>query len=639
MRSYSLGVRLYKRTPFWKVMLNTVIQANTPLLAVLFLAAGLIPAFAQASRSPEDADYEARRAWLIGLYEAQPRIRNNPKYGLPDAYGRLVASGGTDEEAKAYIARFPNSPNAMFDYPWVAKSLYGFRDHFSSEQIEQIKANVLERDDFLTHWTENHAIKRVTSGYLFAQAFPDVTWKWREGDREISSQKLMDIAKDQLRRRGQGFFTKGNSEQLSTTYAFLNTTPLLALAAYAHDPEVKTIAEALLYYHLGTIATNNFDGHLMPPLNRRAPQMRIGGGAIHFPPAWLLWGHGEVVPRDFLEAGEPNAAISFAGSDWQVPEVFKRIGEGAGAPYDVRSWLPQFAYWGAAEDWELLRFMHRNEDYALGFPVGKRFRPENHFNDFDEVEVVWKSKNKFRQLEVFHPYWRSNQGSNYRRELTSPFMQATGDRNTILVMFNIPDADPWPARGADHWLAERNEQFDNLRKDTIVRFPATVDEIVEHRGGYFIREGNVYIAVRPMRDGHRLDRGPADWFHTIRTEASRAGYVIEVGTSDQFDSFQAFQRRVLANPLTVDWRRLEARYRNSHGQTFRMAMSHQSYSPNDEFYMFVPRAEVGGTPVDTRNWPVFESPVVSLIDRILTIEEGGDRIIVDWQGEIPRISR
>jgi hypothetical protein len=600
-----------------------------------------------SAHPPTDGDYEARRAWLIGLHEPPPEIRGHPKTGLPDAYGRLVASNGEDREALAYIAGYPDSPNAMFDYPWVAKSLYGFRDHFSPEQIEQIKANVMERDDFLTHWTENHAIKRVTSGYLFAQAFPDATWKWREGDREISSEELMAIAKDQLRRRGRGFFRSGSTEQLSPTYAFLNATPLLALADHAEDPEVKAMAEALLLYHLATIATNNFDGHLMPPLNRRAPQMRFEDPnkqhsrytAIHHPTAWLLWGHGEVVAGDYLKSIEPNAALAFAASRWQPPDVIARIAQGAGAPYDVRGQLAQFSQWGHRTDWELLRFMHRNEDYALGFPVGKRFRPENHFNDFDEVEVVWKSKNKFRQLEVFHPYWRSNQGSNYRRELTSPFMQATGDRNTILVMFNIPDADPWPTRGQDGWLSERNEHFDNLRKDTVVRFPAKVDEIVEHRGGYFIREGNVYIAVRPMRDGHRLDRGPADWFHSIRTEASRAGYVIEVGTADQFDSFQAFQRRVLANPLTVDWRRLEARYRNSHGQTFRMAMSHQNYSPNDEFYMFVPRAEVGGTPVDTRNWPVFDSPVVSLIDRILTIEEGGDRIIVDWQSEIPRISR
>jgi hypothetical protein len=43
--------------------------------------------------------------------------------------------------------------------------------------------------------------------------------------------------------------------------------------------------------------------------------------------------------------------------------------------------------------------------------------------------------------------------------------------------------------------------------------------------------------------------------------------------------------------------------------------------------------------VDFDKWPIAESPVMTLKGGILRIEQGGDRVEVDWSGELPRISR
>jgi hypothetical protein len=42
--------------------------------------------------------------------------------------------------------------------------------------------------------------------------------------------------------------------------------------------------------------------------------------------------------------------------------------------------------------------------------------------------------------------------------------------------------------------------------------------------------------------------------------------------------------------------------------------------------------------VDFNNWPIAESPLMTLKDSILRIDQGGQRVEVDWRGEVPRIN-
>ncbi|TVS09430.1 MAG: hypothetical protein EA424_27160, partial [Planctomycetaceae bacterium] len=43
--------------------------------------------------------------------------------------------------------------------------------------------------------------------------------------------------------------------------------------------------------------------------------------------------------------------------------------------------------------------------------------------------------------------------------------------------------------------------------------------------------------------------------------------------------------------------------------------------------------------VDFDNWPLAESPVMTLKDGILRIDQGGERVVADWSGELPRVKR
>ncbi len=59
------------------------------------------------------------------------------------------------------------------------------------------------------------------------------------------------------------------------------------------------------------------------------------------------------------------------------------------------------------------------------------------------------------------------------------------------------------------------------------------------------------------------------------------------------------------------------------------------------FVKIVPNLWINGKlrEVDFATWPLAESPVMTLNDSILRITQGGDRVEVDWSGELPRISR
>ena len=86
---------------------------------------------------------------------------------------------------------------------------------------------------------------------------------------------------------------------------------------------------------------------------------------------------------------------------------------------------------------------------------------------------------------------------------------------------------------------------------------------------YFLREGNVYVGIRALRPGSILktdinDNGLED-FNVIKSYASKTGFLFEVGTTATRGSFDNFRRSLKANPLSIDWNKLQVSYRNTDG--------------------------------------------------------------------------
>ena len=621
-----------------------------------------------AVEPPTGAGYEARRTWMLEAFRNLP-ISHQPKPGMPQAVARLYLADGRDVEALQYVTesfdqlRTPEEKKGQTRNiaPALVRALHMFGKHFSSQQLQQIKHAVTSKVIVGTlrgHGTENHAAQFVTSMYLLAQFFPDATWESSDGKR-YTSVEMMAEAKSRIMQRGKGFFRAGNNEQLSTTYATVNVYPLFNLMEFAQDPQVRDSAEALVLYHLTLLALNNFDGHIIPPFNRsNATQQRFGppGKRIgrympfHHTHAWLFWGQNEVIAEDFSRAVEPALALDYVYAGWRMPEVLNRIARGADAPYEIRGTLPAFGSWGSGKSLETLRYVWRDRDFAIGGVAGQHVDPGQFLLDYDTFGIVWKSPNRFRSLQVMHPYWRSNEGEDYWKGTHSPFQQTGVYRNTAIVVFNIPEKDPWRNRAQQKaWLGLRNKHFDELFKLAEVRFPTTVEEFVQDGDFYFFREREVYVAVRVLKPKHtrheigdellkKLD-GNSDVFHVIKSREAQTGFVFEVGTAEKHKSFAAFQATVRSNPLTVDWSALEVRYQNSNGDQLQFRYETKISEDKDGYIWFAPDFWINGKKRDLSNWPITDSPLVSLCDGVLKVAQGGASFNVDWRGDYPRHSR
>lgn len=647
----------------------------------------LLPGFAAAQDLPT---LEARIQWLFEkLTEVNHTYRTDGSLQSPQVFADLYLSDGQDEAAKEHIVTVMEAIAAATDpiptrggdiggqvrtaAPALVRALYKFGDSFSADQLMRIRTAItgpVFTRKMREHGTENHAMDFVSAQYLLPQYFPDAIWDtgkrgYEAGGVPMTSQQMMDEARDKILRRGRGFYRVGHHEQLSTTYDVLSARSSALLWEFAWDPVVRDAGEALTLYHIGMYALNNLDGHTMPPYNRRNqiqnrfhPDKALNHANAM---AWMFWGQNMLVPpgvnaAQYLRstgfyqyrfgADPTELALAFLSPNGpQLPGLLNPIARGEGVPYEIRGANGQFGHWGSAKHLAILRYGWRDRQFAIGGPVADNFDPEQYYVDYVTFNIAWKSENRLRALEAMHPYWRSNQGEDYWRTSHSPFQQFGIHRNVAIVLYNIPDKDPWPDRGRGDWIALRDQHLDNLIKLGQVRFPVTVDELVEDGDFYFFREGDVYVAIRVLKQGHSLQQLEDAWsnelFHVVKSREAQTGFVFEVGTADEHGSFPAFRQAVKNNPLSVDWQALEVSYTSTRGDELRFRYDTDYTEDADGFIKIVPDLWINSEQrvVDFNDWPLAESPVVSLRNSVLRVEQGGDSFRVDWSGELPRINK
>lgn len=634
----------------------------------IFQLASFCEGAQEPSKSLKDS-YEARREWVLNLFRDHT-IRHQPKTGSPEVPVRLYLTDGNDPDALEYITRVfqdmaeRKAPDQVRNAaPALVRTLYMFGDHFSSDQIRRIKDAVtgeVVSARLYSHGTENHAAQFVVSLYLLAQYFPDAVWNVSKKE-QYTSRQIIDITRKRILQRGRGFYNSGNAEMLSTTYDIVSSYPFLNLMEFARDPVMRDAGEALVLYHVSLQALNNFDGHIMPPFNRRNTlQVRFGPPEkptgrylpMHLQAAWLWWGQNEITPADFVSSGEPQYTLDYALAKWRMPEPLNRIARGANVPFEIHGAVGRFGgSWGENPGQpETLRYVWKDRDFAIGGPVAQHIKPAGFLLNYELFSIAWKSTDRLRSLEAMHPYWYSNEGEDSWHTTHSPFQQAGLYRNTAIIMYNIPDKDPWPDRADQkQWLNSRDKHFGNLIKLGQVRFPKTIDELVKEGDLYFFREGSVYVSVRVLKSGHTLQEIEDQWmkgqsgmfdpFYVIKSHEAQTGFVMEAGTAEDHGSFKAFQEKIKANALSVDWNQLEVRYTTSKGDQLRFRYDPDMSEDKEGYIWFAPEFWINNEKRVTANWPLAGSPVMSLLGGILKVDQGGDGFCVDWSGALPVIKR
>jgi hypothetical protein len=583
------------------------------------------------------------------------------------AAARLVANDGNDPAMIEYITHFydqlsPGVPGYWTTLSGVAWILGKYWDEFTPAQRDHLKTKLKGLTNLTEHGTENHALNKAVAGYLYAQYWPNETG-WLNG--KLTSAELLSTTRNNLMKVMRSLYEKGVNEDLSTTYIAVHLYPYFVLFDCTTDPQVKSAVDAAIHFHVAQLAANHYEGMVIPPFNREnAPQRNTHTQGLPWIPAlewnyWLYWG--EVQNRvpvgvDFIGNNENRWVIHAALSDWRPPTAINSLAFGETVPYALTSTKKMGGDWGSGTPGEYERYVYRDKLYAMG-SGNMQFRPDGYHLDYNMFGLFYESDDAFNYVDCHHHYWRSNERI-WRG--ASPFVQMAQHKGTAIVLFNIPTKDPWFDRG--QYLGYRDNHFNSLIQEALVRYPKSIDQKEEANGWIFLREGDVYIAIRPLKaytiDGNydtemtKYPSGTSDaymnyfvnavaQFDVVRSAFPQTGFVLDVATKDDFATFDDFQAAVSNKQVTVDWNVLSVTYTSLKGDTLTSAWNAPNYDvPNFSRVWVRPTFAVNGTTVaiddDFANGKaVIKSSSVELVNRMLRLTTPAGNLTVDWSDQDP----
>jgi len=630
------------------------VRQATAVLLAFGLIASQLPGLAAAQ---DLSTVEARTAWVIEQRRGES-IGYNAKFGAAAALARLALNPDDAEvidRITHYYDRVPAGSNGQqFSYPGVAWVLGKYWDKFTPAERDHLKARLKGFSDLLGHGTENHAIMKGAAAYLFAQYWPDETG-WLRGT--MTSAELGETARKQMMATMRSLYDKGYAENLSHNYLPVHLYPYYVLYDCATDPEMKAAADAALHFHIANMAANHFEGVTIPPTQRDYPETtwntytfepgsRHAGHLIH----WLYWADAQNWTPAEIDRGDGNYVVYAALSSWRPPAAIGSLARGETVPYELTASAAGFGFWGTGTPADVLRYVYRDKLYAMGSGHVIRYDPVGFYDTYTTFRLIYKSPDKFNFVECYHPYWRSNDRT--WRGISSPFEQWAPHKGSAVALFNIPTADPWVGRGRSSWQVLRDAHSDNLIQEALVRYPRSIDEKTEAGGWIFLREGDVYIAIRPLK-GYTIDANykPAGEFDVVVSPGAKNAVIFDMATKKDFATFESFQTAVAKNPPVVDWDQLSVTYTSLKGDTLTTTWNPPKYDvpeakenePERETVQVRPDITVNGAvvPIDDdylEGKAVMKSPSVSLVDRVLRLQTPAGDLEVDWRGEVPKFS-
>lgn len=447
--------------------------------------------------------------------------------------------------------------------------------------------------------------------------------------------------------------------------------PVEILLEYAEDPEVKAIAEAFMLYKWSLLSLNNFEGNILAPYGRMNTQQN------HLPDDsyisattyynWLMWGWGPATQnmemQQFDDYSEASYTIFAALSGIVPPNIFFRLAHNQTAPFEVKTSASSFGPFGTGVPHWMMRKVYRSKTYAIG--TGNfRWTPGGDYADHDAngFNIVYSSPDRFNYINCFHPYWYSDGDDKDRTPDTwykgtnSPFQQTAHSKNTVITLFNIPKKDPWIGTPSESKWAWRDGHADNLIKRGMLRYPKSVDEKVEESGWIFLREGETYIGIKPLKSYYEqtnLKGKGLDGFNIVKSDHAQTGFVLELGSKAESGSFVGFQQILKKNRLSINWKNMKVTYVDSQNEKLQIQYQeglpialenkmpeHLTRKGIDGMAESVPIVKIQNKKeLGYREWPMIESPYIKMDSSVLHIMDGQTKITVDWQGKIPQINK
>lgn len=571
------------------------IFANGFFFMALLLVVGLLQ-FAAA----DEAEIEARSRFVLDLMKPGIIDREHPKFKTYDILGITATNGCGSKAETDYMAKLldlgEHLPNGverpeMFSLPPLVRYLYQFENCLSEEQKVKIKQLLSRKQNLFDHGTLNHAILQSSSWYLLAQYFPGLRWHHSDG-RQISSSQLILEHKDLLLKRFKKFSEAGHNEQLSPTYALVNFFPLLNLVDFAKDDDLRLAADREANRSLALLRAHSFNGVIVPPYTRRNFQQRAGPSpnqkldpSITQHLLWFYYGAPKLGEYDFQSRREPVYVVMLALSKWRPNERFSIISRKYMDPYQISLVTPSFSYWDKPTVPEIIGKATIAEGFAIG--AGNIiFDPAGYNEDTQQFSLLMRSGGINNQIECYHPYWRGNLDEDaWSRDRSSPFMQSWLDWKQGVLLFSIPDKDPWVFPENNRFFVLRKERASHLFQHLQCRIPSQFERIDLEGNWIFVKEGKSFSGFLAM-GGQWDETNPeaakksnpelAD-FRIFKIKSPRGG--VYFNAAEQLDDFgfEDFKRLSKKNAPHFRKKSVEARLLSEDGKNVKVKFRHENY--------------------------------------------------------------
>lgn len=600
---------------------------------------GPVPTPLPADAPPAEvrAAYLARSAEVVAWYAAGVKPDQPATFGAAQIAAKLArredAAAVSDRVLALMAGR--QSGDMFWMFPWTAISFLG-RDQLTPEAQAAIRA--AWRTYFpLRGDTENHWVMYYTSLFLMAELHPDDPGEsWFNGK---SSAENRAEAKEYLIHWMDLATTIGQGEFNPTHYIGEYAIPMLYLAAWARDPEMRLRGRMKLDWLFADLAANTLGGVLRGP-NARTDDTSVVQRwlALSSYFSWQLFGNTPPPPS----FGGFGLWFAVAAEQYELPEVIRRIAVAREGDFTQRDLKRTRRRWRYSE--ELMPLVYKTtymrRDYAVGSTQGGLITDPIQAHVWDVTWAVPDPRGVHNTIFSLHPHASGRVMQMYFTELpdhmiealssqgkpsydvpdkvlgSSPYEQVLQDHDTVIALYDIPEGTRFP-----HINGFFSKDLQDVTEDRV-------------SGWIFARGGNAFLAYRPLapyvwqpRFGYRqlpstggwkwerVDPGP-EGDRILQSPHRSNGTIVQAASASDFADFAAFQAAVRALPLEF---RLEPRptvaFTTLRGRRLEFT------------YGETPR--IDGRPLDYGRWPLFEGPHLNA--------PRGSRRLVITHGELERV--
>ncbi|MGV3663584.1 MAG: hypothetical protein ACO1TE_25670 [Prosthecobacter sp.] len=634
---------------------------------------------ARLAYSVSDEAMKLRKAAVLEkAVDIIPDDKPSGKQSLRVDLARLMRHPQDEEAWKnvELVAPF-DGKSAHFTKIMLAYTYGKHKDVLPPGMLEVLRRQAESYEEFLGTGTENHIAMQRVAGSIFGAAFPEMKTAYG-----ISGRELEDLTLEWMPRYAKAVYATSMKEYLSMIYLGVHNEIWLTAAQYGPTENSRAIGQAMLDWIWADLAVNTHLSQTLPPSTRAKLMLDHSAPMIHPSThaqwlAWLYWGDLRSRPGSdplppvaaamskktksskMKEGNEGyQTAIIPSITELSPNEVIRNLGaKKVALPYMLLQSRAHGSFVGAMAtnpflkhkdkpEAEITRNHLRSAYIARDYSIGAGYFRKDDSGDNEQYmhllpsAITYRSADLLNSIFVSHPYWYAGEPHGNKDEASkvfgldcwlgkSPFEQSVHWENTVIHLFNIPDEDPYVAAAKPKEAAKwTDSRLKSPLKKVCVYVPESIDETRQTPWGWVLREGNVFISLRPVNTTtttwEACTNDVQKGYKRLILEGSLIGLVVEVGDAAEHGTFDAFTAKVGNATPQLAGKRLD------HTSTRSIPFSLQ-YDDSSWF----PKASVKGAPLDFENWPVCESPYVTSRNGVLDVNDGKNGFTVTWQGDKP----